>query len=118
MTPFSDDFISARVNNIYPGNPNQGSGGVFVNLTIQLDGSTVIRNYVQSDLQKQLVAVVHRRNNNIGNSALYVDSPTGSVSALEGKNFGEIINKVSAFIMFFSSFFVCSFYRSRRMFIT
>lgn len=87
MTPFSDDFISARVNSIYAGNANQGNGGVFVNLTIQLDGSTAIRNYVQSDLQKQLIAVVHRRNNNIGNSALYVDSPTGSVSALEGNRF-------------------------------
>lgn len=88
MTPFSDDFISARVNNIYPGNVNHGTAaGVFVNLTIQLDGSTVIPNYVQSDLQKQLVAVVHRRNNNIGNSALYVESPTGSISALEGKHY-------------------------------
>lgn len=90
MTPFSDDFISARVNSIYPvnrGNANPGSGGVFVNLTVQLDGSTAIRNYVQSDLQKQLIAVVHRRNNNIGNSALFVDSPTGSVSSLEGKHF-------------------------------
>lgn len=88
MTPFSDDFISARVNSIYPvnrGNANQGSAGVFVNVTVQLDGSTAIRNYVQTDLQKQLIAVVHRRNNNIGNSALFVDSPTGSVSSLEGK---------------------------------
>lgn len=85
MTPFSDDFISARVHNIYAGNASQGSPGVFVNMTIQIDGNTEsARNYIQSDLQKQLIAVIHRRNNNIGNSALYVDQPAGSISSLYG----------------------------------
>lgn len=86
MTPFSDDFISARVHNMYAGNASQGSPGVYVNMTIQLDGNTEsARNYIQSDLQKQLIAVIHRRNNNIGNSALYVDQPAGSISSLHGK---------------------------------
>lgn len=85
MTPFSDDFISARVHNIYAGEARQGSPGVYVNMTIQLDSNTEsARSYVQSDLQKQLIAVIHRRNNNIGNSALYVDQPVGSISSLHG----------------------------------
>lgn len=95
MTPFSDDFISARVHNIYTGNASQGAPGVFVNMTIQLDGNTeTARGYIQSDLQKQLIAVIHRRNNNIGNSALYVDQPAGAISSLHGMN---------------SSFFNCLF---------
>lgn len=90
MTPFSDDFISARVHNIYAGNESQGSPGVYVNMTIQLDGNTEsARNYIQSDLQKQLIAVIHRRNNNIGNSALYVDQPAGSISSLHGMYFSK-----------------------------
>lgn len=87
MTPFSDDFISARVHNIHTGNASQGSPGVYVNMTIQLDGNTEsARKYIQSDLQKELIAVIHRRNNNIGNSALFVDQPAGSISSLQGKH--------------------------------
>lgn len=86
MTPFSDDFITARVNNIFSGKSNQSPGGVFVNFTIQMEGNANnIRNYIQSELQKQLLAVIYRRNNNIGNSALYVENLTGSISSLQGK---------------------------------
>lgn len=86
MTPFSDDFISARVNNIYMDETNEAATGVYVNFTIQMDGNANnVRGYIQSELQKQLLAVVYRRNKNIGNSALYVEDVTGSISALQGK---------------------------------
>lgn len=86
MTPFSDDFIAARVNSIYEDKANPASTGVFVNFTIQMEGNANnVRGYIQSELQKQLIAVVYRRNNNIGNSALYVEDLTGSISALQGK---------------------------------
>lgn len=86
MTPFSDDFIAARVNNMYADKANQAATGIFVNFTIQMEGNANnVRGYIQSELQKQLLAVVYRRNNNIGNSALFVEEPTGSISALQGK---------------------------------
>lgn len=86
MTPFSDDFIAARVNNMHADKANQAATGIYVNFTIQMEGNANnVRGYIQSELQKQLLAVVYRRNNNIGNSALFVDEPTGSISALQGK---------------------------------
>lgn len=41
-----------------------------------------LRPNLRSDVQKHLLGVLHRRNNNIGNSVLYVSSPEGAVSAL------------------------------------
>lgn len=84
MTPFSDDFMEARVNKFYKGDESRGEAGIFVNVTLKLSetGETV-RPAVRNDIQKHLLGVIHRRNNNIGNSALYVDSPTGSVSHLQ-----------------------------------
>lgn len=84
MTPFSDDFMEARVNKIYKGDTSRGEGGIFVNVTLKLSetGETV-RPQLRNDIQKHLLGVIHRRNNNIGNSALYVESPTGAVSHLQ-----------------------------------
>ncbi|XP_037945598.1 flocculation protein FLO11-like isoform X1 [Teleopsis dalmanni] len=84
MTPYSDEFMEAKVNNIYRGDPNLGGSGVFVNLTIKLDESVeTLRPNLRSDVQKHLLGVLHRRNNNIGNSVLYVSSPEGAVSPLQ-----------------------------------
>uniref|UniRef100_A0A034V5S2 63 kDa sperm flagellar membrane protein n=1 Tax=Bactrocera dorsalis TaxID=27457 RepID=A0A034V5S2_BACDO len=83
MTPYSDEFMDARVNNIYRGDPNLGGSGVFVNMTIKLDESVeTLRPNLRADVQKHLLGVLHRRNNNIGNSVLYVSSPEGSITAL------------------------------------
>lgn len=84
MTPFSDEFIKAKVNRIYQGDPSQGAAGVFVNLTLMLEeNGETLRSSLKGDVQRHLLGVIHRRNNNIGNSALYVESPPGSVSALQ-----------------------------------
>lgn len=40
MTPYSDEFMEAKVNNIYRGDPNLGGSGVFVNLTLKVSGKT------------------------------------------------------------------------------
>ncbi|XP_067629956.1 uncharacterized protein pwn isoform X2 [Eurosta solidaginis] len=83
MTPYSDEFLDARVNNIYPADPSLGGSGVFVNLTIKLDESVeTLRPNLRTDVQKHLLGVLHRRNNNIGNSVLFVTSPEGAVTAL------------------------------------
>ncbi|EDW04959.1 GH23634 [Drosophila grimshawi] len=83
MTPYSDEFMEAKVNNIYRGDPNLGGNGVYVNMTLKLDESVeTLRPNLRSDVQKHLLGVLHRRNNNIGNSVLYVSSPEGAVSAL------------------------------------
>ncbi|XP_055385324.1 uncharacterized protein LOC129614628 [Condylostylus longicornis] len=84
MTPFSDEFMEAKVNNIYQGDPSRGAAGVFVNLTMKLEeNSETLRPTLRSDVQKHLLGVIHRRNNNIGNSVLYVESPPGSISNLQ-----------------------------------
>ncbi|XP_052566489.1 uncharacterized protein LOC120419770 isoform X3 [Culex pipiens pallens] len=85
MTPFSDEFMEARVNGIYTTNPaSQGLKGVFVNYTVSLDeNAETLRPQLKGDIQRHLLGVIHRRNNNIGNSALYVDSPTGAVSSVQ-----------------------------------
>lgn len=86
MTPFSDEFLAAKVNSIYRGNRAQGQAGVFVNLTLQLDeNADTARPTVRGDIQRHLLGVIQRRSNNVGNSALWVDSPPGSVSNLQGK---------------------------------
>lgn len=85
MTPFSDEFLAAKVNNIYKGDRTHGQAGVFVNLTLQLDENTdTARPTVRGDIQRHLLGVIQRRSNNIGESALWVDSPPGAVSNLQG----------------------------------
>ncbi|XP_050073465.1 nascent polypeptide-associated complex subunit alpha, muscle-specific form-like [Anopheles maculipalpis] len=91
MTPFSDEFLEARINGIYTVNPSAGSsvsgsasGAVFVNYTVNLDeNAETLRPALRSDIQRHLLGVIHRRNNNIGNSALYVEAPTGAVSSVQ-----------------------------------
>uniref|UniRef100_A0A182P3L5 EGF-like domain-containing protein n=1 Tax=Anopheles epiroticus TaxID=199890 RepID=A0A182P3L5_9DIPT len=92
MTPFSDEFLEARINGIYTVNPSVGSattagtstGAVFVNYTVNLDeNAETLRPALRSDIQRHLLGVIHRRNNNIGNSALYVEAPTGAVSSVQ-----------------------------------
>ncbi|KAK2580385.1 hypothetical protein KPH14_006140 [Odynerus spinipes] len=84
MTPFSDEYIGSSINSIYQGDVSQGQGGVFVNATLKLAyESRTVRPSLAGELQKQLLGVIHRRSNNIGNSVLYVDSPRGSISNLQ-----------------------------------
>ncbi|XP_015609359.1 uncharacterized protein LOC107274607 isoform X2 [Cephus cinctus] len=84
MTPFSDEYMGSLVNNIYQGDVSQGQGGVFVNATLKLTYEPrTARPALAGELQRHLLGVIHRRNNNIGNSALYVDSPPGSISNLQ-----------------------------------
>ncbi|GAB0089577.1 EGF-like calcium-binding, conserved site [Sergentomyia squamirostris] len=84
MTPFSDEFMDVRVNSIYNGDPSKGTAGVFVNVTLQLEeNGDTLRPQLKGDIQRHLLGVIHRRNNNIGNSALYVESPPGSVTSLQ-----------------------------------
>lgn len=86
MTPFSDEFLGTKVNGIYSGERSAGQAGVFVNLTLQLEENPdTSRPTVRGDIQKHLLGVIQRRSNNVGNSALWVDSPPGSVSTLQGK---------------------------------
>ena len=86
MTPFSDEFLGAKINNIYRGDRTAGQAGVFVNLTLQLEeNSNTARPAIRADIQKHLLGVIQRRSNNVGNSALWVDSPPGSVSSLQGE---------------------------------
>uniref|UniRef100_A0AAG5DBD0 EGF-like domain-containing protein n=1 Tax=Anopheles atroparvus TaxID=41427 RepID=A0AAG5DBD0_ANOAO len=87
MTPFSDEFLEARINSIYT-IASSGAGGaggaVFVNYTVNLDeNAETLRPALRSDIQRHLLGVIHRRNNNIGNSALYVEAPTGAVSSVQ-----------------------------------
>jgi len=71
---------------------SQGQGGVFVNATLKLTYEPrTIRSSLAGELQRHLLGVIHRRNNNIGNSALYVDSPPGSISNLQGKTQSLIV---------------------------
>ncbi|KAI4479184.1 hypothetical protein M0804_011323 [Polistes exclamans] len=84
MTPFSDEYMGSSINSVYQGDVSQGQGGVFVNATLKLIYEPrTVRPSLAGELQKQLLGVIHRRNNNIGNSALYVDSPRGSISNLQ-----------------------------------
>ncbi|CAG9764307.1 unnamed protein product [Ceutorhynchus assimilis] len=84
MTPFSDEYLGSKVNNIYQGDRSQGQAGVFVNITLQLEeNADTSRPSVRGDIQRHLLGVIQRRSNNVGNSALWVDSPPGSVSSLQ-----------------------------------
>lgn len=93
MTPFSDEFMEATVNNIFQGDASKGLAGVFVNLTLMIEeNGETIRPAIKNDIQRHLLGVIHRRNNNIGNSALFVDSAPGSVSAVVDLNECEYDN--------------------------
>ncbi|CAK9827239.1 63 kDa sperm flagellar membrane protein [Anthophora retusa] len=84
MTPFSDEYMGSFINRVYQGDVSQGQGGVFVNATLKLTYEPrTIRPSLAGELQRHLLGVIHRRSNNIGNSALYVDSPAGSISNLQ-----------------------------------
>ncbi|XP_050591420.1 uncharacterized protein LOC126922673 isoform X2 [Bombus affinis] len=84
MTPFSDEYMGSFINGVYQGDVSQGQGGVFVNATLKLTYEPrTIRPSLAGELQRHLLGVIHRRSNNIGNSALYVDSPPGSISNLQ-----------------------------------
>lgn len=85
MTPFSDLFLGAKVNNIYTSRNSNIGSPVFVNMTVQLaESQETLRAPVKQDLQKHLMGVIQRRSNNIGSSALWVDNPTGVVSQIHG----------------------------------
>lgn len=87
MTPFSDEYMGSFINGVYQGDVSQGQGGVFVNATLKLTYEPrTIRSSLAGELQRHLLGVIHRRSNNIGNSALYVDSPPGSISNLQGEH--------------------------------
>lgn len=84
MTPFSDEFMDATINKIYQGDASKGLPGVFVNFTLMIEENLeTTRPTIRNEIQRHLIGVIHRRNNNIGNSALFVDSPPGSVSAVQ-----------------------------------
>ncbi|XP_031355432.1 proteoglycan 4 isoform X2 [Photinus pyralis] len=84
MTPFSDEFLGIKVNNIYKGDRSASQSGVYVNITLQLEANgDTSRPTVRNDIQRHLLGVIQRRSNNIGNSALWVDSPPGSISSLQ-----------------------------------
>lgn len=86
MTPFSDEFMNAKVNSIYRGDRSQGNAGVFVNLTLQLEeNAETARSTIRGDIQRHLLGVIQRRSHNVGNSAVWVESPAGAVSNLQGK---------------------------------
>lgn len=84
MTPFSDEFVDAKINEIYKGDPSKGLAGVFVNFTIMLEeNAETLQQKIRHEIQRHLIGVIQRRNNNIGSSSLFVESPVGSVSAVQ-----------------------------------
>ncbi|XP_034940274.1 uncharacterized protein pwn isoform X2 [Chelonus insularis] len=84
MTPFSDEYMGSLINSVYQGDVSKGQGGVFVNATLKLTHeSRTARPSLAGELQRHLLGVIHRRNNNIGNSAVFVDTPVGSISSLQ-----------------------------------
>lgn len=79
--------MEASVNNLYQGDPSKGLAGVFVNLTLMIEeNSETLRPSIKNDIQRHLLGVLHRRNNNIGTSALFVDNAAGSISAVVDLN--------------------------------
>uniref|UniRef100_A0A2S2QSQ5 Sperm flagellar membrane protein n=2 Tax=Sipha flava TaxID=143950 RepID=A0A2S2QSQ5_9HEMI len=82
MTPFSDTFVGAKINNVYTSKTTPGTP-VMVNATVQLtENAEHLRSSVKQDVQKQLTGALQRRNNNVGTSGLWVDSPAGAISQL------------------------------------
>lgn len=94
MTPFSDEFLGCRVNSLYTvATAGAATSPVYVNLTLQLEESAeTLRPAVKKDIQRHLLGVIHRRSNNIGSSPLWVDSPAGSVSQLQGEHVASDFN--------------------------
>ncbi|XP_026281185.1 proline-rich protein 36-like isoform X3 [Frankliniella occidentalis] len=105
MTPFSDEFMGARINRIFlapslaedlagdvlvPGglpdakHANASVQAVFVNATLQLEEAAAATrpNTLAQDVQRHILGVLHRRHNNVGSSALWVASPAGAVAPL------------------------------------
>lgn len=84
MTPFSDDFVDAEINAIYNGDSSKGFSGTFVNFTIMLEeNGQTLQPLIKNQIQTHLMGVIHRRNNNLGSSNLFVNNPLGSVSAVQ-----------------------------------
>jgi len=84
MTPFSDTFVGVKINNVYMSKTTPGMP-VMVNATVQLtENAEHLRSSVKQDVQKQLTGALQRRNNNVGTSGLWVDSPAGAISQLHG----------------------------------
>lgn len=84
MTPFSDTFVGVKINNVYVSKTTPGTP-VMVNATVQLtENAEHLRSSVKQDVQKQLTGALQRRNNNVGTSGLWVDSPAGAISQLHG----------------------------------
>ncbi|XP_060849142.1 protein piccolo [Rhopalosiphum padi] len=82
MTPFSDTFVGVKINNVYMSKTTPGMP-VMVNATVQLtENAEHLRSTVKQDVQKQLTGALQRRNNNVGTSGLWVDSPAGAISQL------------------------------------
>ncbi|XP_050544267.1 uncharacterized protein LOC126907194 [Daktulosphaira vitifoliae] len=82
MTPFSDTFVGVKINNIYMSKTTPGTP-VMVNATVQLtENAEHLRSSVKQDVQKQLTGALQRRNNNVGTSGLWVDSPAGAIAQL------------------------------------
>lgn len=46
-----------------------------------------LRSAIATDVQKHLLGVIRRRSNNVGASALWVDTPAGAVLPLNGENY-------------------------------
>lgn len=87
MTPFSDTFVGVKINNVYMSKTTPGMP-VMVNATVQLtENAEHLRSSVKQDVQKQLTGALQRRNNNVGTSGLWVDSPVGAISQLHGTYF-------------------------------
>ncbi|XP_041986048.1 uncharacterized protein LOC121738197 [Aricia agestis] len=79
MTPFSDDFVSGAVNSVYR---DDQDNRVFVNYTVLMQETAETgRPAVGVEIQKHLLGVIRRRSMNVGVSAMWVDSPAGSVHA-------------------------------------
>jgi len=95
MTPFSDTFVGAKINNVYMSKTTPGTP-VMVNATVQLtENAEHLRSSVKQDVQKQLTGALQRRNNNVGTSGLWVDSPAGAISQLHGNVYVPCINDLT-----------------------
>ncbi|XP_071449255.1 uncharacterized protein [Hetaerina americana] len=80
MTPYSDDFLGSRINGFKKAHGNDGNNNVIINATLEIvEGGGPL----DSDrLHNHLMGVVRRRRNNIGDSALWVESPEGAFSPI------------------------------------
>lgn len=79
-TSFARSFMGAKINKFYP----LGSK-VIVNSTIQFDESAK-SSILRQKIRQEMVKVISNRNQNIGESQLYVDGPLNPVPAIEDLN--------------------------------